>query len=129
MTHPFAAAVAAEDHDAIGAMLSDDVVFTSPVAFKPYPGKLMALLILRAVITVFEDFHYVREVVSPDGRDAVLEFEATVDGKAINGVDLLRFDESGRIVDFKVMVRPLSAAQALADRMAVEFAKAMEGAS
>ena len=124
--HPLAAAVTAGDHDAIERLLSEDVVFTSPVAFKPYPGKQMTALILRTVITVFEDFHYVREIVSDGGLDAVLEFEATVDGRSINGVDMLRLNAEGLIIDFKVMVRPLSAAQALADRMAVAYAKAVE---
>lgn len=124
--HPLAAAVTAGDHDAIERLLAEDVVFTSPVAFKPYLGKQMTALILRTVITVFEDFHYVREIVSGDGLDAVLEFEATVDGRSINGVDMLRLNAEGLITDFKVMVRPLSAAQALADRMAVAYAKAVE---
>lgn len=126
--HAFADAVVRGDFHAVDDLLADEVVFTSPVAFKPYEGRAMTALILRAVFTVFEDFHYVREVVSPDGRDAVLEFEATVNGKFLNGADFLRLDEHGRIVDFKVMVRPLSAAQALAERMAIAFAAAMESA-
>lgn len=126
MSHPFAIAALAGDHDAIDALLAEDVVFTSPVAFRPYTGKAATALILRTVFTVFEDFKYVRQVVSSDGRDAVLEFEAKVDGKHINGADFLRSNDDGLIEDFKVMVRPLSAAQALAERMGVELAKAME---
>ncbi|MDP9117436.1 MAG: nuclear transport factor 2 family protein [Actinomycetota bacterium] len=123
--HALADAILRRDFDAVEALLADDVVFTSPVAFKPYNGKPVAAAILRAVSTVFEDFGYVREIVSADGRDAVLEFEATVNGKKINGADFLRVNDVGKVEDFKVMVRPLSAAQALAERMKVAFAAAM----
>lgn len=115
----FREAIEAGDLDAVEAMLATDVVFTSPVAFKPYPGKAMTAAILRGVYDVFEDLHYVRELV--DEPHHVLEFEATVDGLAINGCDFLTYDPDGRIVDFKVMVRPLSGAQALAARMGAQF--------
>ncbi|MFE7746523.1 nuclear transport factor 2 family protein [Nocardia sp. NPDC057455] len=119
--HPFRAAVEARDEAAIEALLADDVVFTSPVAFKPYPGKAITAAILRAVIRVFEDFRYVREIADADGRDHAFVFEATVDGKQLTGCDFLHFDEHGKIDDFTVMVRPLSAAQALAARMGEQF--------
>jgi len=121
--HAFRAAVEARDEAAIEALLADDVVFTSPVAFKPYPGKPITAAILRAVIRVFEDFRYVREIADPGGRDHALMFEATVDGKRLTGCDFLHFDEDGKIDDFMVMVRPLSAAQALAERMGEQFAR------
>ncbi|MEU1544103.1 MULTISPECIES: nuclear transport factor 2 family protein [Nocardia] len=119
--HPFRAAVEARDEAAIEALLADDVVFTSPVAFKPYPGKAITAAILRAVIRVFEDFRYVREIADADGRDHAFVFEATVDGKQLTGCDFLHFDDDGKIDDFTVMVRPLSAAQALAARMGEQF--------
>jgi ketosteroid isomerase-like protein len=119
--HPFRAAVEARDEAAIEALLADDVVFTSPVAFKPYPGKAITAAILRAVIRVFEDFRYVREIADTDGRDHAFVFEATVDGKQLTGCDFLHFDDDGKIDDFTVMVRPLSAAQALAARMGEQF--------
>ncbi|MEV4233844.1 nuclear transport factor 2 family protein [Nocardia sp. NPDC050408] len=119
--HPFRAAVEARDETAIEALLADDVVFTSPVAFKPYPGKAITAAILRAVIRVFEDFRYVREIADANGRDHAFVFEATVDGKQLTGCDFLHFDEHGKIDDFMVMVRPLSAAQALAARMGEQF--------
>jgi hypothetical protein len=121
--HPFRAAVEARDTAAIEAMLAENVVFTSPVAFKPYPGKAITAAILRGVLRVFEDFQYVREIAAPDGRDHALVFTATVNGKKVNGCDFLHFDEDGRIDDFMVMVRPLSGAQALAEAMAGEFAQ------
>ena len=103
------------------ALLADNVVFTSPVAFKPYPGKAITAAILRGVIRVFEDFRYVREIADAGGRDHALIFEATVDGKRCTGCDFLHFDDDGKIDDFMVMVRPLSAATALAARMGEEF--------
>ncbi|MFI7666038.1 nuclear transport factor 2 family protein [Nocardia sp. NPDC049526] len=119
--HPFRAAVEARDEAAIEALLADDVVFTSPVAFKPYPGKAITAAILRGVIRVFENFRYVREIADANGRDHAFVFEATVDGKQLTGCDFLHFDEHGKIDDFMVMVRPLSAAQALAARMGEQF--------
>ncbi|MBU3067589.1 nuclear transport factor 2 family protein [Nocardia sp. NEAU-G5] len=119
--HPFRAAVEARDETAVEALLADNVVFTSPVAFKPYPGKAITAAILRAVLRVFEDFHYVREIADAGGRDHALVFEAKVDGKQITGCDFLHFDENGKIDDFTVMVRPLSGAQALAARMGEQF--------
>ncbi|MBY8888981.1 nuclear transport factor 2 family protein [Streptomyces sp. PTM05] len=119
--HPFRKAVEAGDHAALENLLAEDVVFTSPVAFKPYPGKAITSAILRAVSTVFEDFAYVREIANPDGRDHAFFFTATVGGKTIQGCDVLHFDEDGRIDDFLVMVRPLSAARALSEAMAPHF--------
>ncbi|MFD7460835.1 MULTISPECIES: nuclear transport factor 2 family protein [unclassified Streptomyces] len=119
--HPFRKAVENHDVPALEALLAENVVFTSPVAFKPYEGKAITAAILRGVMRVFEDFTYVREIANPDGRDHALVFTATVNGKRIQGCDFLHFDEDGRIDDFTVMVRPLSAAQALAEAMGAQF--------
>nr|BFD88746.1 nuclear transport factor 2 family protein [Kitasatospora sp. Xyl93] len=119
--HPFRKAVEDRDHEAMAALLAEDVVFTSPVAVKPYPGKAITAAILRGVMRVFEDFTYVREIADPGGRDHALVFTATVDGKQIQGCDFLHVDEDGLIDDFTVMVRPLSAAQALAAAMGAQF--------
>ena len=115
----FRAAVEADDLDAVEAMLADDVVFHSPVAFQSYPGKAVTAAILRAVTEVFEDFHYVREI--RDGKDHALVFEATVDGLSITGCDFLTYDDNDKIVDFMVMVRPQRAAEALGRRMGEKF--------
>lgn len=119
--HPFRKAVESGDMAAVAALLADDVVFTSPVAFKPYPGKPVTAAILRAVSQVFEDFAYVREIANPDGRDHAFVFTATVAGKQLQGCDFLHFDEDGKIDEFTVMVRPLSAAQALSEAMGARF--------
>ncbi|MGC4961356.1 nuclear transport factor 2 family protein [Gordonia sp. DT218] len=117
----FREAIDARDLDAVEAMLADDVVFRSPVAFKPYEGKAITSAILRAVVEVFEDFHYVREIGGAGSVDHALVFEAKVDGLAITGCDFLHFDDDGKIVDFMVMVRPLRAAEALAREMGARF--------
>ncbi|MHC5258848.1 nuclear transport factor 2 family protein [Streptomyces sp. UC4497] len=127
--HPFRAAVEKDDLDAVEAMLAEDVVFTSPVVFKPYPGKAITAAILRGVTRVFEDFRYVREIGEPGGRDHVLVFEARVGERKITGADFLHFDEDGLIDDFMVMVRPLSGAQALAEAMGAQFDRIAEEAA
>lgn len=127
--HPFRTAVESGDHDAIAALLADDVVFTSPVAFKPYSGKAITAAILRGVARVFEDFRYVRELSSPDGRDHALVFKARVGSLELDGCDFLHLDDDGLIDDFVVMVRPLSAAQALAEAMGGQFERIAQEAA
>ncbi|SEM52758.1 nuclear transport factor 2 family protein [Streptacidiphilus jiangxiensis] len=131
--HPFRAAVEAGDHDALEALLAEDVVFTSPVVFKPYPGKAITAAILRGAGRVFEDLRYVREINGADDRDHAFVFKATVDGREVHGCDFLHFDEDGLIDEFTVMVRPLSGAQALAAAMGAQFeritAEALEAAA
>ncbi|MGV9294304.1 MULTISPECIES: nuclear transport factor 2 family protein [Amycolatopsis] len=119
--HPLREAVENNDHAAVEALLADDVTFTSPVAYRPYPGKPITAAILRAVSGVFADFRYVREISSADGRDHALIFTARVGDKEINGCDFLHTNENGLIDDFTVMVRPLSAATALGEAMAARF--------
>ncbi|MGU3435101.1 nuclear transport factor 2 family protein [Actinomycetes bacterium M1A6_2h] len=119
--HPFRTAVEARDHDAVEALLADDVEFISPVAFTPYTGKAITAAILRGVLRVFEDFHYVREIANPDGRDHAFVFETTVSSKRITGCDFLHFNDEGLIDNFMVMVRPLSGATALAAAMGEQF--------
>ena len=119
--HPFRQSVEARDAAAIEALLADDVVFTSPVAFKPYPGKPITAAILRAVMRVFVDFRYIREIGDATSSDHALLFEATVDGRKITGCDFIHVDENGLIDDLMVMVRPLSGATALAEAMGAQF--------
>jgi hypothetical protein len=126
--HPFRKAVEERDEAAIQALLADDVVFTSPVAFKPYVGKPITAAILRGVSRVFEDFRYTREITDSNGRDHAFVFETTVSGKKITGCDFLHFNDDGLIDDFMVMVRPLSGATALSDAMGAQFGRIQEEA-
>ncbi len=114
MSHEaFRAGVEARDHDAMVAALADDVVFHSPITFKPFEGREAVGALLGIVMGTFEDFRYTDELDS-DGVKALV-FEARVGDRQVQGLDLLRFDAEGQIVDFTVMVRPLSAAIALAE--------------
>lgn len=126
--HPFRKAVEARDEAAIQAMLADTVVFTSPVAFKPYVGKPITAAILRGVMRIFEDFHYIREIADSNGRDHALVFETTVAGAKITGCDFLHFNDDGLIDDFMVMVRPLSGATALSEAMGAQFERIQQEA-
>lgn len=124
----FREAVEALDPDAAEALLAPDVVFTSPVVFKSYTGKPITAAILRAVFGVFEDFRYVREINDENGRDHALVFTARVGDREINGCDLIHVDDDGLIDELTVMVRPLSAAQALAAAMGARFDRIAEEA-
>jgi len=105
------------DLQALPELLAPDVVFRSPMAHTPYPGAAVVAMILTTVFGVFEDFKYHRELATADGLNVVLEFSANVNGKELKGIDMIRFNEEGKIVDFEVMVRPLSGLQALGEQM------------
>lgn len=118
VTERWHAIVATRDFAALDALLADEVVFQSPAVHTPQAGRALTRRYLEAAFQVLggEGFRYVGEW-SGD-RSAVLEFETTLDGLLVNGVDMIHWDTSGRIVRFKVMVRPLKALQALIPRMA-----------
>jgi hypothetical protein len=115
--HKWHACVAQRDLSELASFVHPDATFRSPMAFKPYRSAPALVLVLGTVIQVFEDFVYHRQFASEDGLNAVLEFSARVHGKELRGVDLIRFDEQGRILEFEVMVRPLSGLQALGEEM------------
>ena len=98
-------------------ILDDSCVFTSPIVFKPIEGKEMSKLYLMGAGQTFDmdRFKYVKELV--DGLDTVLEFETYIDDISVNGVDIIRWNEAGKITDFKVMIRPLQAIGALQKKM------------
>jgi len=106
------------DAGGLAPLLADNVVFHSPVVHTPQRGKAIVTQYLAAALRVFgnESFRYVRELRSE--RDAVLEFEVELDGIRVNGVDMLRWDDAGRVVEFKVMLRPLKAVNLIHQKMA-----------
>ncbi len=108
-------------------LLADNVVFHSPVVHTPQSGKAITAKYLLAALQVFgnETFRYVREVIGP--RDAVLEFMLELDGIEINGVDMIRWNDDGRIVEFKVMLRPLKAVNLIHARMGQMLQAAKSG--
>lgn len=122
--HPFRTAVETRDIDAALALLSEDVVFRSPIVFKPYRGRASVGAILTAVAEVFEDFSYVGEIGGSGERDHALVFTARVGEREIEGCDFLHLDEDGSIAELVVMVRPLSGALALAEAMSARLASA-----
>ncbi|AWM92850.1 polyketide cyclase [Pseudomonas sp. 31-12] len=123
--HPNAAKSLSQWHDmilkgdlsALPELLDPQAIFRSPMAHKPYPGAPVVSMILNTVVKVFEDFTYHRELSTADGLSVVLEFSAKVSGKELKGIDMIRFNEQGKIVEFEVMVRPFSALQALGEQM------------
>jgi hypothetical protein len=116
------AMLASGDLSELGRLLHPKVVFHSPMAHTPYPSAMVVGLILTTVFKVFEDFAYQREFASADGLSITLEFSARVGDKQLKGADLIRFDAAGKIVEFEVMVRPISALQALGDEMGKRLA-------
>jgi hypothetical protein len=121
MAHPIEVwhqIMAGKDLDALGTLLAEDVVFHSPVVHTPQQGKDITSLYLTAAAHVLgnDSFRYVREVIGD--TDAVLEFTTEIDGITLNGVDMIRWNEQGQIVDFKVMVRPLKAVNLIHAKMA-----------
>jgi hypothetical protein len=98
-------------------LLAPQAIFRSPMAHKPYSGAAVVSMILNTVVNVFEDFAYHRELSTADGLNVVLEFSAKVGDKELKGIDMIRFNEQGKIVEFEVMVRPFSALQALGEQM------------
>lgn len=118
------ALVAARDATGIAGLLADDCVFHSPVAHTPQVGRARAAGYLAAALGVLgaADFRYVRQIVG--AHEAALEFAVTLDGVEVNGVDLIRWNDAGRITDFKVMIRPLKAIGLVHERMAAMLAAA-----
>ena len=105
-------------------LLADDAVFHSPVVHTPQVGKpvVMAYLLAASHTLGNDSFHYVRELV--DGDEMMLEFVTVMDGITVNGVDIIRFNEAGKISDFKVMVRPLKAINKVWEMMGAQLEKA-----
>jgi hypothetical protein len=124
--HPFRQAVESRDFQAVPPLLAADAIFRSPLLFKPFEGRDYVAAVLLAAFRTLEDFVYERELTSDDGRDHALVFRARVGDKEIHGCDFIHENEEGLIAEFTVMLRPLSALQAMGEAMlsAIETAKA-----
>ena len=114
------------DPAALSALLADDAVFHSPVVHTAQVGKpvVMAYLVAASRVLGNKSFHYVRELV--DGDEMMLEFVTELNGVTVNGVDIIRWNADGMINDFKVMVRPLKAINAVWEMMAAQLAAAKD---
>ena len=119
------AMIASRNLDGLAAIVHPDAVFRSPLANAPYRSAAAVALALGTVIQVFENFTYQRELASEDGLNVVLEFSANVGDRQLKGIDLVRFDAHGKIVEFEVMVRPLSGLQALGLEMGKRLGERM----
>lgn len=109
--------VSSRDLSGLGEIIHPDAVFRSPVAHTPYHGRDALILALSNVIEVFQDFTYHRQFLTEDGNNATLEFSAHVNGKQLKGVDLIKFNDDGLIIEFEVMIRPASGLMALGEEM------------
>ncbi len=118
--HPFRSAIEAGDTERALQLCSSEVVFNSPVVFRPYHGRDALGVILRAVTRVFEDFRYEREIGAAEASDHALLFRARVGDRELHGCDFLHTGPDGLIDEFTVMVRPRSAMLALAEAMQAE---------
>lgn len=109
--------MASHDRSALADMLAEDAVFHSPVVHSPQAGRDKVFAYLHAASHVLggDDFRYERQII--DGDQAMLEFATTLDGIHINGVDIIRWNDDGKISDFKVMVRPLKAINKVWEKM------------
>lgn len=116
----FRTAIERQDHGALMAVFTPDVVFHSPIVHQPYVGREALAPLLAAIMQVFTHFRYVGEYPSADGT--VLVFHAKVGERDLDGVDILTFDQNGLVKEFTVMVRPYSAATALRELMAAKLA-------
>ncbi len=110
--------VRSQDTSGLNTLLAEDAIFYSPVVHTPQRGRKLVAMYLSAAFHVFFNptFRYVREIVGE--ADAMLEFETEIDGILVNGVDLLRWNSTGQIIEFKVMLRPLKAINLIHQRMA-----------
>lgn len=107
--------VETQDAAILSELLAENVQFHSPFVWKPKDGKKITTVILTTVTQVFKEFRYVREIL--DENNWALEFEAKIGDLTLRGVDLIRINEDGQIIDFEVMIRPANALQALGMEM------------
>ena len=122
----FRAAVEEGRIDRIPELFHEDAVFRSPVVFKPYEGRDQVVIVLRAAekaLAIGRGFRYVHQLEDADDRVAILEFATEIDGRQVEGIDKLTFDEDDLITELKVMIRPASALELVGAKMAEEFSR------
>ncbi len=117
------AVVKSRDNQALNDLIADDAVFHSPLVHTPQAGKALTTAYLTAALHVLanDSFRYVREV--NEGEHSILEFALELDGIAVNGVDMIEWDAEGKIIDFKVMIRPYKAIEVVRTNMAAMLEK------
>jgi hypothetical protein len=108
--------VATGDQDPLPPLLSEHIVFRSPFVQSPIPGRTATLLVLTTVVQIFENFRYHRTFIG-GSHDAALEFSANIGKWQLKGIDLIKFNEAGEMIEFEVMIRPIKALQALGEEM------------
>jgi hypothetical protein len=104
-----------KDFDLLNELLDENVEFHSPTLWKPKLGRDVTAYILQMITAMFEDFEYHREWISEDSL--ALEFSANVEGKNLKGIDLIRWNDEGKIIHFEVMLRPLNTLQLVFEKM------------
>jgi hypothetical protein len=108
--------VASGEQGLLSPLLAEDIVFRSPFVQSPIPGRTPTLLVLTTVVQIFENFRYHRTFVAGD-HDVALEFSANIGKWQLKGVDLIKFNTSGEMTEFEVMIRPIKALAALGEEM------------
>jgi hypothetical protein len=108
--------VASGDHGLLASLLAENVVFRSPYVQTPIPGREATVLVLTTVVTIFENFRYHRAFFAGP-HDAALEFSANIGKWQLKGIDLIKFGEAGKMIEFEVMIRPIKALEALGEEM------------
>ena len=108
--------VASGDQALLASLLSEHIVFRSPFVQSPIPGRTATLLVLTTVVQIFENFRYHRNFVA-GSHDAALEFAANIGKWQLKGIDLIKFNEAGEMIEFEVMIRPIKALAALGEEM------------
>ena len=121
--------VRTNDASGLRELVAEDAVFHSPVVHAPQHGRKLTVMYLSAAFQVFFNptFRYVREIVGP--HDAMLEFETEIDGVLVNGVDIITWNDDGKITAFKVMLRPLKGINVIHQKMGELLAAAQKPAA
>ena len=117
LIHKWHKVVGSDDLNLLDKIIAEDAVFSSPVVFTPKEGKEITMMYLHAAGDSFnmEKFKYTKEI--HDGMNSVLEFETYIDDISVNGVDMIEWNEDGKITNFKVMIRPFKAVQKVQEKM------------